>query len=68
MAHRPFREHFAPPTEPYFRWCGGEITRIEGFSDAVFAFAQARRPSHRGSLARLAAAALTAACARGGTA
>lgn len=39
MAHRPFREHFAPPTEPYFRWRGGEITRIEGFSDAVFAFA-----------------------------
>ncbi len=22
-----------------FRWRGGEITRIEGFSDAVFAFA-----------------------------
>ena len=39
MAHRPFREHLAPPTEPYFRWRGGEITRIEGFSDAVFAFA-----------------------------
>ena len=39
MAHRPFRENFAPPTEPYFRWRGGEITRIEGFSDAVFAFA-----------------------------
>ena len=39
MSHRPFRENFAPPTEPYFRWRGGEITRIEGFSDAVFAFA-----------------------------
>lgn len=39
MAHRPFREHLAPPTEPNFRWRGGEITRIEGFSDAVFAFA-----------------------------
>lgn len=39
MAHRPFREHFAPPTEPYFRWRGLEVTRIEGFSDAVFAFA-----------------------------
>jgi hypothetical protein len=25
--------------EPGFRWRGGEITRIEGFSDAVFAFA-----------------------------
>jgi uncharacterized membrane protein len=26
-------------TETNFRWRGGEITRIEGFSDAVFAFA-----------------------------
>lgn len=25
--------------KPGFRWRGGEITRIEGFSDAVFAFA-----------------------------
>ncbi len=25
--------------EKYFRWRGGEITRLEGFSDAVFAFA-----------------------------
>jgi uncharacterized membrane protein len=24
---------------PEFRWRGGEITRLEGFSDAVFAFA-----------------------------
>jgi len=27
------------PPEPHFRWRGGEITRLEGFSDAVFAFA-----------------------------
>lgn len=39
MAHRPFREQLAPHPEPNFRWRGGEITRIEGFSDAVFAFA-----------------------------
>jgi uncharacterized membrane protein len=26
-------------TEPDFAWRGGEITRLEGFSDAVFAFA-----------------------------
>ena len=26
-------------SETSFRWRGGEITRIEGFSDAVFAFA-----------------------------
>jgi uncharacterized membrane protein len=25
--------------EKHFRWRGGEITRLEGFSDAVFAFA-----------------------------
>jgi len=25
--------------EPHFRWRGGEITRLEGFTDAVFAFA-----------------------------
>ena len=37
---RPFREHFfAPQPEPYFRWRGREVSRIEGFSDAVFAFA-----------------------------
>jgi uncharacterized membrane protein len=23
----------------YFRWRGGEVSRIEGFTDAVFAFA-----------------------------
>jgi len=35
------REHLAGviPGEPDFRWRGGEITRLEGFSDAVFAFA-----------------------------
>jgi len=27
------------PGEQYFRWRGGEIRRIEGFADAVFAFA-----------------------------
>jgi uncharacterized membrane protein len=27
------------PPEPHFRWRGGEITRLEGFTDAVFAFA-----------------------------
>jgi len=30
--------HLVPP-EPHFRWRGGEITRLEGFTDAVFAFA-----------------------------
>ncbi|MDB6167696.1 MAG: hypothetical protein JWM88_560 [Verrucomicrobia bacterium] len=39
MSRRFPREDFAPAPEPYFRWRGGEITRIEGFSDAVFAFA-----------------------------
>src|SRR5689334_7079510 len=28
-----------PAHERYFRWRGGDITRLEGFSDAVFAFA-----------------------------
>lgn len=27
------------PGEKHFRWRGGEITRLEGFTDAVFAFA-----------------------------
>ena len=27
------------PPEPHFHWRGGEITRLEGFTDAVFAFA-----------------------------
>lgn len=30
--------HLVPP-EKDFRWRGGEITRLEGFTDAVFAFA-----------------------------
>jgi uncharacterized membrane protein len=32
-----FRHHLNP--EPGFHWRGGEITRLEAFSDAVFAFA-----------------------------
>src|SRR6478735_7337564 len=31
--------HQLVPPEPHFRWRGGEITRLEGFTDAVFAFA-----------------------------
>src|SRR5690348_15405464 len=31
--------HQLVPPEKHFRWRGGEITRIEGFTDAVFAFA-----------------------------
>src|SRR5215471_13884633 len=27
------------PPEKHFRWRGGEISRLEGFTDAVFAFA-----------------------------
>ncbi|MFI5106785.1 MAG: TMEM175 family protein, partial [Terriglobales bacterium] len=27
------------PPEKHFRWRGGELTRLEGFTDAVFAFA-----------------------------
>ena len=27
------------PPEKHFRWRGGEITRLEGFTDAVFALA-----------------------------
>src|SRR6185437_1346816 len=37
-----FRElagHQLVPPEKHFRWRGGEITRLEGFTDAVFAFA-----------------------------
>jgi uncharacterized membrane protein len=35
------RRHFNPGRdgEPDFRWRGHEVTRLEGFSDAVFAFA-----------------------------
>ncbi len=38
MFHERIGAQLVPP-EPYFRWRGGEITRLEGFSDAVFAFA-----------------------------
>ena len=31
--------HQLVPPEKNFRWRGGEITRVEGFTDAVFAFA-----------------------------
>lgn len=36
------RQHLADQrfrAEPDFRWRGGEVTRVEGFTDAVFAFA-----------------------------
>jgi len=35
------REHLplAPRREEHFRWRGKEVTRVEGFTDAVFAFA-----------------------------
>jgi uncharacterized membrane protein len=38
MFHDRTGSHLVPP-EPHFRWRGGEITRLEGFTDAVFAFA-----------------------------
>ena len=38
MFHDHTGTHLVPP-EPHFRWRGGEITRLEGFTDAVFAFA-----------------------------
>src|ERR1051326_231168 len=38
MFHDRTGTHLVPP-EPHFRWRGGEITRLEGFTDAVFAFA-----------------------------
>lgn len=31
--------HRLVPPEKHFRWRGGEITRLEGFTDSVFAFA-----------------------------
>ena len=39
--HRRFRDHlpFTPRHESAFRWRGKEVSRIEGFTDAVFAFA-----------------------------
>lgn len=38
---RRFRDHlpFTPRHEPHFHWRGKEVSRIEGFTDAVFAFA-----------------------------
>src|SRR3954462_4063295 len=35
------REHLplAPKREQHFRWRGNELSRVEGFTDAVFAFA-----------------------------
>src|SRR5215467_554930 len=38
MFHDKIGTQLLPP-EPHFRWRGGEITRLEGFTDAVFAFA-----------------------------
>jgi len=38
MLHQRSGVHLLPP-EPHFRWRGGEITRLEAFTDAVFAFA-----------------------------
>ena len=38
MFHERTGVHLVPP-EAHFRWRGGEITRLEGFTDAVFAFA-----------------------------
>jgi uncharacterized membrane protein len=38
MFHERSGAHLLPP-EPHFRWRGGELTRLEAFSDAVFAFA-----------------------------
>lgn len=36
---RPLIEQRLIPGEKHFRWRGGEITRLEAFTDAVFAFA-----------------------------
>ena len=30
-----------PEADPYFRWRGGDVSRIEGFSDGVFGLAVA---------------------------
>lgn len=38
MFHERMGAQLLPP-EPHFRWRGGEITRLEAFTDAVFAFA-----------------------------
>jgi uncharacterized membrane protein len=41
MSRRRFREHLpmTPQPEPHFRWRSREVLRLEGFADAVFAFA-----------------------------
>jgi uncharacterized membrane protein len=36
---KPLIEQHVIPGEKHFRWRGGEITRLEAFTDAVFAFA-----------------------------
>ena len=40
-SHRSLRENLplAPKREAHFRWRGTEVSRVEGFTDAVFAFA-----------------------------
>ncbi len=38
-AHFPTEHHKGLLPEPYFRWRGGEITRLEAFCDVVFGFA-----------------------------
>jgi hypothetical protein len=40
-SHARLRDHLplAPRREQYFRWRGTEVSRVEGFTDAVFAFA-----------------------------
>src|ERR1700733_5133248 len=35
----PFTHRVALPPEKFFHWRGGEITRLEAFSDVVFGFA-----------------------------
>jgi uncharacterized membrane protein len=41
MSRTDIRSHLplAPRPEPHFQWRGREVSRLEGFSDAVFAFA-----------------------------
>ena len=40
-SHTGLRDHLplAPRREQHFRWRGNEVSRVEGFTDAVFAFA-----------------------------
>src|SRR5882757_1809311 len=37
--HTQSAKHLLLPPEKYFRWRGGEITRLEAFCDVVFGFA-----------------------------